>query len=143
MKLFTFLILFSACSSNSVHKVTTKEARYKSPRGGSIDVEILIQEDKKNKIHPQSSMSKLKLKPGTVIPMHVHSSDEYLHFSKGNGEMVIGGKKVKIKNNTTVFIPKGVKHSYTNNTKYKTIAIQVYTPAGPEQRFKKWKDDEY
>ena len=57
--------------------------------------------------------------------------------------MVINGEKIKIKNGTTIFVPKGVKHSYTNNTKYTTKAIQIYTPGGPEQKFKKWKDDEY
>lgn len=143
MRILILSILLTACATKSVHKVTSKEDHYKSPRGGSIDAEIRIDVDKKNKVHPQSAITKLVLKPGTVIPEHTHTSDEYLHFTKGNGEMVIAGDKVKIKNDTTVFIPKGVKHSYTNNTKYTTKCIQVYTPAGPEQRFKKWKDSEY
>lgn len=143
MKLLILFVLVISCASESVHKVTKKEEEFKSPRGGSITAEVRIDQDSKNKINPQSSLTKLFLKPGVVIPEHTHTSDEYLHFTKGNGEMVIGGEKFTIKNDTTVFIPKGVKHSYTNNTKYTTKAIQVYTPAGPEQRFKKWKDEEY
>lgn len=143
MKVLLISLFLTACASKSIHKVTMKEDHYKSPRGGSVDAEIRVDEDKTKKIHPQSSLTKLSLKPGAVIPEHTHTSDEYLHFTKGNGEMIIAGEKVKIKNDTTVFIPKGVKHSYVNNTKFLTKAIQVYTPAGPEQRFKKWKDAEY
>ena len=108
MKLLLFSILLSACASKSVHKVTKKEEHFKSPRGGSIDVEIRIAQDKKNQINPQSSLSKITLKSGAVIPEHSHTSDEYLHFTKGNGEMIIAGEKIKIHNNRTVLFLRGL-----------------------------------
>ncbi len=73
------------------------------------------------------------------IPTHKHTSDEYLYFINGAGAVSIDGKLYQVKNGTTVFIPRGVEHSYINNSRKTAKTVQVYTPAGPEQRFKKLK----
>lgn len=72
------------------------------------------------------------------VPEHTHpKSDEYLYVIKGGGSLVMDGKEYKVKRGDAIFIPKGVKHSYKNGGKF-TEFVQVYTPKGPEQRFKKW-----
>ena len=135
------LIILLSCASKpkSEPKIALKGNHYISP-GGSIGVEILLEENVVEKIHPKSSLSKLKLRPGTVIPKHSHSSDEYLYFIKGAGEIEIAGEKKTVEDGMVVFIPEGTKHAYVNDSKKEAHAIQVYSCAGPEQRFKKWDD---
>lgn len=84
-------------------------------------------------------MGTLIVKEGMKVPAHTHpKSDEYLYMVKGKGKLIMGEKEYQVKKGDAIFIPKGILHSYENQDKHSEF-VQVYTPKGPEQRFKKWK----
>jgi mannose-6-phosphate isomerase-like protein (cupin superfamily) len=82
------------------------------------------------------SVGLLTLDNGIAVPPHVHAKEtEALYLIGGSGTMTIGGIAVPVTATSVVQIPAGVEHSFkpTENVS----ALQFYTPAGPEQRFKK------
>jgi mannose-6-phosphate isomerase-like protein (cupin superfamily) len=82
------------------------------------------------------SVGLLTLDNGIAVPPHVHTKEtEALYLIGGSGTMTIGGVAVPVTATSVVQIPAGVEHSFkpTDNVS----ALQFYTPAGPEQRFKK------
>jgi len=81
------------------------------------------------------SLSMLDATAGAAIPEHVHDgSTEILYVVSGGGTMIVDGVSLEVTDSSVVQIPAGVKHSFTASAA--TRALQVYTPAGPEQRFK-------
>ncbi|MND06175.1 hypothetical protein D3C83_274060 [compost metagenome] len=52
----------------------------------------------------------------------------------GTADMIVDGVKLPVSEHTVVQIPKGTKHQATVTSAFR--AIQLYTPGGPEQRFK-------
>ena len=75
------------------------------------------------------------LPSGMTVPEHVHPAEtEMLYVLSGSGTMTIGKEKMPVTPTTVVQIPGNVKHSFTATADVK--AVQIYTPAGPEQRFK-------
>ena len=142
LKLALVLALFGSCAVNkSVSNeqiFANKGEAYTNPNQ-KVDVEILIQETAKS--NPDSSISRGALKPGSIIPQHEHkNSDEYLIFLKGHGELTVDGETRHLKDGDVVFIPKGKTHSYVNREGRDAVFYQIYTPAGPEQRFKEWSE---
>lgn len=87
----------------------------------------------------EASMSELILLPGAVVPEHTHdTSAELLYVLEGHATMMLDGQEQVVRAGMAIYIPAGVKHSVTMDTKVEPLrAIQVYTPGGPEQRFKK------
>lgn len=140
MKNIFLLFFLFACSSGPVvvngEQVLRKGEGYTSPNQ-KIEAEILVQQSGSSR--PESSIVKGALKAGSIVPQHSHvESDEYLVFVRGAGELTIEGKTYHLKDGDTVFIPKGKIHSYVNRSSKDAIFYQIYTPAGPEQRFKRW-----
>lgn len=87
----------------------------------------------------EAAMTELVMLPGASVPEHTHdASAELLYILEGHGTMVLDGQASVVRAGMAIFIPAGVKHSFTVDTKVEPLrAIQVYTPGGPEQRFKK------
>lgn len=82
------------------------------------------------------SASHVDLVAGMSIPEHVHDKEtELLYVSSGEGTLTVNGVAIAVSANSVVQIPPNTKHSFVAKTT--VIAIQYYTPAGPEQRFKK------
>ena len=82
------------------------------------------------------SASVLTLAGGATVPEHVHATEtELLYILEGSGTMTVNGVAVAIAPTSVVQVPPGTKHAFTASTTVR--AVQVYTPAGPEQRFKK------
>lgn len=78
----------------------------------------------------------LDIDGAAAIPAHVHdASTEMLYVLSGSGSMVIDGVTLPVTPTTVIQIPAGVEHSFTASEPLKVL--QFYTPAGPEQRFKK------
>lgn len=76
------------------------------------------------------------LAAGTQIPEHVHDKEtELLYVTSGEGTMTVNGVAIAVTANSVVQVPPNTKHSFV--AKSGVVAIQYYTPAGPEQRFKK------
>jgi mannose-6-phosphate isomerase-like protein (cupin superfamily) len=58
---------------------------------------------------------------------------------EGDGALVEkgGDVRVEVRPGTVVTIPMGVKHAWKPSGKAPFVAIQVYAPPGPEQRYLK------
>jgi mannose-6-phosphate isomerase-like protein (cupin superfamily) len=81
------------------------------------------------------ALSVLSLAAGGAVPEHTHAKEtELLYVLSGTGSMVIDGVTLPVTPTTVVQIPKGTPHQATFTEA--TRAIQLYTPGGPEQRFK-------
>jgi quercetin dioxygenase-like cupin family protein len=78
----------------------------------------------------------LQMPAGVKVPEHVHANEtEMLYVLEGSGTMTIAGTDVAVAPTSVIQIPPNTKHAFVASTAVK--AVQVYTPGGPEQRFKK------
>jgi quercetin dioxygenase-like cupin family protein len=80
--------------------------------------------------------SVLALPAGAKVPEHVHAQEtELLYVLDGAGTMTIAGTEVAVTPTSVIQIPPNIKHAFSATAAVR--AVQVYTPPGPEQRFKK------
>jgi len=80
--------------------------------------------------------SVLALAANATVPEHVHTAEtEILYVLEGSGTMTIAGQAIAVTPTSVIQIPPNTKHAFTAATAVR--AVQLYTPAGPEQRFKK------
>lgn len=85
---------------------------------------------------PDAALTLLVLQPGAEVPEHVHeSSAELLHVLEGEAAMTLDGAPLSVKAGEAVRIPKGARHTARVVGDKPLRALQVYAPAGPEQRF--------
>ncbi|HUS31851.1 MAG TPA: cupin domain-containing protein [Kofleriaceae bacterium] len=78
----------------------------------------------------------LAMPAGAKVAEHVHEKEtEMLYLLEGSGAMTIAGQRVEVTETSVIQIPPNTKHSFEASTAVR--AVQVYTPGGPEQRFKK------
>ncbi|MGN6107402.1 MAG: cupin domain-containing protein [Kofleriaceae bacterium] len=78
----------------------------------------------------------LELPSGGGIPAHVHASEtEAVYVLAGAGTLTIDGVTLPIAPSSVIQIPAGARHAFTATADLR--AVQFYTPAGPEQRFKR------
>lgn len=83
----------------------------------------------------EASAALLTLDAGAGVPPHRHAAEtELLYILEGGGTMTVGGAQVPVTATSVVQVPPGAEHSFTATAALR--AIQLYTPAGPEQRFK-------
>lgn len=87
----------------------------------------------------EAAMTELVMLPGAAVPEHTHdASAELIYILEGQGTMTLDGQAQPVRAGMAIYIPAGVKHSLSVDTKIEPLrALQVYTPGGPEQRFKK------
>jgi quercetin dioxygenase-like cupin family protein len=79
--------------------------------------------------------SVLELPAGAKVPEHVHAKEtELLYVLTGSGTMTVAGTDVAVTPTSVIQIPPNTKHAFAATEPVR--AIQIYTPAGPEQRFK-------
>lgn len=84
---------------------------------------------------PELSVAVLSLDAGAAVPLHQHAAEtELLYLLEGAGTMTVAGAEVPVTATSAVQVPPGVPHSFTATAPVR--AIQLYTPGGPEQRFK-------
>ena len=78
----------------------------------------------------------LSLASGAKVPEHVHAKEtEMLYILEGAGTMTIAGQDVAVTPTSVIQIPPNTKHAFAATANLR--ALQIYTPPGPEQRFKK------
>jgi len=78
----------------------------------------------------------LTLANGATVPEHVHQNEtEMLYILAGSGTMTVAGVPLAVTATSVVQVPPATKHTFTASSDVR--ALQIYTPAGPEQRFKK------
>ncbi len=86
----------------------------------------------------RSGLELLLMSPDAPVPGHAHANAwETLGVLSGDASMELDGKSYPVKAGSVFQIPKGAKHSVTPGHGEKLLAIQLYTPSGPEQRFAK------
>lgn len=70
------------------------------------------------------------------VPEHRHpTSVEILAAVEASGTFTMNGAEKRIGPRTIVTVPKDTPHSWRPDTGSKLVAIQLYVPPGPEQRF--------
>ena len=81
------------------------------------------------------SAARAELGAGLDIPSHNHAGEtELLYVIAGDGTMVVDGVTLPVGASSVIQIPKAVRHQAKVGAAL--TALQFYTPAGPEQRFK-------
>lgn len=71
------------------------------------------------------------------VPEHAHDGSwEILIAIEGSGTFTLDGKPQHLGAREVVGVPPNTKHSWTPDSGVKLVAFQIYTPPGPEQRFK-------
>ncbi|HBQ11094.1 MAG TPA: cupin domain-containing protein, partial [Myxococcales bacterium] len=72
-----------------------------------------------------------------VVPSQRHAeSAEILLIESGSGVMRVGERAIRVRPGAALYVPPGVSHSLEGDGAAPFRAIQVYTPSGPEQRFR-------
>lgn len=83
----------------------------------------------------QLAASVLELPAGATVPEHAHAQEtELLYVLAGAGTMTVNGVPLAVTATSVIQIPPRTKHAFTATADVR--AVQLYTPAGPEQRFK-------
>jgi mannose-6-phosphate isomerase-like protein (cupin superfamily) len=73
----------------------------------------------------------MSLKPGEDIGEEVHKDrDQFFRLEKGKGEVLIDGKRSKIKGDDAVLVPAGVRHNIINTGEK---PLRFYTLYGPPE----------
>jgi quercetin dioxygenase-like cupin family protein len=74
--------------------------------------------------------------PGTSIPEHFHTQeDEIFYVLEGEMEFTVSKEKIAAAAGTTVFLPKGIPHSFKVGEKGARALIMLQ-PAGTEKLFR-------
>jgi quercetin dioxygenase-like cupin family protein len=105
------------------------------PTGRTYGVATIFLDKLIDKTTPLAA-SILELAAGATVAEHVHAAEtELLYILDGSGTMTINGQAVAVTPTSVVQIPPNTKHAFTATSRVR--AVQIYTPPGPEQRFKK------
>jgi mannose-6-phosphate isomerase-like protein (cupin superfamily) len=83
------------------------------------------------------SVEVLKSSENAPIAVHDHPTWEHIAILEGAGTMRLGDREQSVESGSVFHIPPGVKHSFVPSGKKGLLALQSYTPSGPEQRFVK------
>jgi quercetin dioxygenase-like cupin family protein len=79
----------------------------------------------------------LEAEPGAEVPRNTHpGSAEILFVVSGSGEVTIGSEKIAFGADEALHIPDGQPHAAKFTGPEKTIMVQVFAPAGPEERYR-------
>lgn len=104
--------------------------------GGALRVRILLDSDGAGARH--GGISALDGDPGLTVPEHRHEdAAEILYVEEGAGTMRIGEREVTVRSGMALYVPRGVLHDFRGDGTHALRAIQIYTPSGAEQRFRR------
>jgi quercetin dioxygenase-like cupin family protein len=103
--------------------------------GGKARVRMLLGPE--NTGRTSAYLGVLEADPGAEVPRHEHAgSAEILYVVSGGGELTVGSEKIPFGPDEAIHLPENQPHAAKFTGPDKTIMIQLYAPAGPEQRFK-------
>lgn len=86
----------------------------------------------------RSSLELLLTSGNAPIAGHSHDGSwEIIGVLAGDGTMTVDGTDYPVKDGAVFQIPKGAKHAFVPGGGKGLVAVQLYTPSGPEQRFVK------
>jgi mannose-6-phosphate isomerase-like protein (cupin superfamily) len=79
-----------------------------------------------------------RLAGGAAVAQHKHDGSwEVLAAVDASGTFVLAGKEQHLGPKQIVFVPPGTLHEWKPDPGSSLVALQIYDPPGPEQRFKK------
>ncbi|MEM9488340.1 MAG: cupin domain-containing protein [Myxococcota bacterium] len=83
-------------------------------------------------------MGVLTAQPGLTVPMHRHqTSTELVVPLSGQAVTIVSGDRYPVQPFTGIQLPPGIEHSMETAGDAPLRVLQLYTPSGPEQRFKR------
>ena len=74
-----------------------------------------------------------------AVPVSDHQHDtswEVLATIEGKGTLTVAGKRIDLAPRSVVAIPPATPHAFVPADGARLVALQIYTPPGPEERFK-------
>jgi mannose-6-phosphate isomerase-like protein (cupin superfamily) len=91
---------------------------------------------------PRASLGILRMSDGGIVAPHVHDKEwEHMAILQGEGDFVLGEgeaeRTLHASDGSTFSVPPATRHKWRSAGSRAFVGIQVYTPPGPEQRFKK------
>jgi len=82
-------------------------------------------------------LGKLEAESGVQVPRHTHAgADEIIFVTAGAGELTVGSEKFPFEAPEALYIPAGQPHAVKFTGTDKAELVQIYAPAGPEDRYK-------
>jgi quercetin dioxygenase-like cupin family protein len=79
----------------------------------------------------------LEAEPGAEVPRNTHpGSAEILYVVTGAGDVTIGSEKIAFGAEEALHIPDGQPHAAKFAGPDRTVMLQVFAPAGPEERYR-------
>ncbi len=79
----------------------------------------------------------LEAEPGAEVPRNAHpGSAEILYVISGGGTVTIGSEKLAFGPEEVLHIPDGQPHAAKFTGPERTVMLQVFAPAGPEERYR-------
>jgi quercetin dioxygenase-like cupin family protein len=103
--------------------------------GGKGTARILL--DPQDTGSPALSLNVVEWSGGAEAPRHQHAgSAEVLYVISGGGTLTVGSESYPFSAEDAIHIPADQPHAGKFAPGDKTVAIQIYAPAGPEQRFR-------
>jgi mannose-6-phosphate isomerase-like protein (cupin superfamily) len=110
--------------------VRASEAQDLAWAGGAMHAHL----DVGAKVSPDLYLGRLE--GSAAVKEHDHpTSAEILVAIEASGTMTLDGTPRRVESGAIITVPKGTKHSWTPDPGSKLVAVQLYDPPGPEQRF--------
>lgn len=83
-----------------------------------------------------TSLSLLWATRDSAVPPNVHDTEwEHLAILDGRGTMLIGEQRIPLGPGDVYHVPPGIEHGFKSAGKTELVAVQWFTPPGPEQRY--------
>jgi len=99
--------------------------------GGAMHAHLDAEKD----VSPGAYFGRLEGTAPVVEHMH-KGSWEVLFAIEASGTFTLDGNPQRVGRYSVVYVPPDAKHSWAPDPGSKLVAFQIYTPPGPEQRFK-------
>jgi quercetin dioxygenase-like cupin family protein len=104
-------------------------------QNGKASARILL--DEKLTGSAALSLSVVEFQPGAEVPRHTHpGASEVLYVLTGGGELTVGSESMPYGAETALHIPADQPHGGKFTREGPTLAVQIYAPAGAEQRYR-------
>ena len=85
------------------------------------------------------ALSEIRVSPNNGPPPHIHSrEDECFFVLEGEIDFQVGDEKITARPGTFIQGPRGIAHSFKNNTQLPARILGFVTPAGFENFFKEF-----
>jgi mannose-6-phosphate isomerase-like protein (cupin superfamily) len=79
----------------------------------------------------------LEADPSVEVPRSTHpGAAEILFVVAGAGELTVGSEKVPFEAEEALYIPEGQPHALKFSGTDKALLVQIFAPAGPEDRYR-------